>query len=309
MSDWRDSNSSHSPAPPLARPAGPPPNYPPPDQPPLARPVDVAYAAAGARAACGSVWSAWSQELRALTVRGAGLDLLLVFLLAIGLHYVPQLVMAGFVDLGSIPIPPVNLLILEKWSEAGVALVLLGYLVLRHQTPARLFGLTAARPWRQLAWGVGGLFACYAAMLSTSVIALAAYVIFPELQEDLQRRMEFARSLPTDNLLVIVLLLLGVVIHEEVIFRGLLLPFLWRVTGAWWKALLASSVVFGMLHVPGQGILAGLQIAFVGAALGFVFLASRSIAAAALAHFLFNFIQLQLLPIVERYSGALKGGE
>ncbi len=93
--------------------------------------------------------------------------------------------------------------------------------------------------------------------------------------------------------LVTVALLVPVAIHEETLFRGLLIPYLHRVGLGWPVAVLVSAAVFAALHIT-QGWLALPQIFAVGLILGGFFIWSRSLLAVMIAHFLFDLIQTEL---------------
>jgi len=69
-----------------------------------------------------------------------------------------------------------------------------------------------------------------------------------------------------------------------------------RVLGSWWWAGLVSASLFAGLHVFHQGVLAGMiQIFGVGVVLTVFFIVSRSLLAVTIAHFLFDFVQFQVI--------------
>jgi len=80
---------------------------------------------------------------------------------------------------------------------------------------------------------------------------------------------------------------------EETAFRGLLLPRLHRLTGRWWSAVAISGLLFGVWHALG-GLHYVLQTALVSVAFSLVFICSRSLVAAVLAHALYNAAQMHL---------------
>lgn len=236
----------------------------------------------------------WENELAFLTRREALLDLFLVFLAAIATQYLPALVLhalAGQPIQGS---PTQAILLASKWAEMGLAVGLAAYLVLRFRLPPRAIGLRSSGLIGQLAWGIGGLAGCYAVLLATAPLVAALLLVFPQMGQELRQRLEFVGGLPQENPWVLLLVLVAVAVHEEVIFRALLLPYLRRLTGAWWPAVLLSTAVFSVLHVPAQGIAGGLQVAAVGVVLSLLFILSRSLFAVTLTHFLFDALQLLL---------------
>jgi membrane protease YdiL (CAAX protease family) len=267
---------------------------------PVARPLT---SAAPARAATWPpAWATWQREIDVLPRRAAALDLLLVLMTALVFHYLPQVLLLEHLEADASRPPPAAVLIVGKWCEALLAGGLMLYLVLRQGLPARVFGLRGDGLGLQSAWSLAGLAGCYVGLLATGVVILLFYLAYPEMKKELAERIEFIKALPQDNTLVMLALLVPVAAHEEIVFRGLLMPYLRRLTGTWWSALLVSSLIFGALHIPGQGLVGGLQTTVVGCVLGLVFVVSRSLLAVALAHLLFNFAQLQIIRLVSHYS-------
>lgn len=191
------------------------------------------------------------------------------------------------------------LLVAQKWFDASLVVGLLTYLIFRHRLPARDFGLTTARLGPQTAWGILTLIAVYATLAITVVIIGIIITVNPEFAPDIEQRTEFIGRLPVRDPWLSTLLLIPVVIHEEVIFRALLLPYLHRLTGKWWLAIAVSSALFAVLHIA-QGGFAVMQILFVATVLAVFFLFSRSLWAVTLAHFCFNFLQFQLINLYEQ---------
>lgn len=233
-------------------------------------------------------------ELAFLTRREALLDLFLVFLAAIATQYLPALILHIVADRPVEGPPTQAIFLVSKWAEMALAVGLAAYLVLRHRLPPTAIGLRGTGLPGQLAWGVASLGGCYGALLATAPVVAALLLVFPQMAHEIRQRLEFVGGLPQENTLVLLLVLMAVAVHEEVIFRALLLPYLRRVTGAWWPAVLISTAMFASLHVPAQGIAGGLQVAAVGGALGLFFILSRSLLAVTLAHFLFDALQLLL---------------
>lgn len=240
--------------------------------------------------------------------RDALLDLTLILLASVVVPYLPAISMpVGLEDLG---VPDIGLaMIVQKWCEAGLAGGLLLYFMLRHRIRAATFGLRRSQIGRQVLWAVPILASVYAALVATSAIVLALFVMFPGLERDLTKRNEFADAMPVQNLAATLMLLVAVAVHEELLFRGLLLPYLRRVLGSWWWAGLVSALIFAVLHVPHQGLLGGLQIFSIGVVLTLFFVLSRSLLAVTLAHLLFNFFQFQIIRILPDLEKLLEGLE
>ncbi len=248
--------------------------------------------------------------LAEVSLSAACLDLTLVMMAAIVTRYFPTLLHYALS-----PEPPQMdevgwFAVAAKWSEMALGLTLLAYLALRAGVPAADLGLRARGIPRQAGWGALSLAAAYA-YLAVSTLALVGVLRFaPQFQTDLNRRLEFTSAMPADDLLLSTLLLVPVAVHEEVIFRGLLLPYLWRISGSALIATLLSALIFGVLHIN-QGLLAMVQIIGLGAVFGTFFVFSRSLLAVCLAHFAFNFLQFQLirmLPLRQLLEQAQRGG-
>jgi membrane protease YdiL (CAAX protease family) len=219
----------------------------------------------------------------------------LTFVLLIGLVF-PYLVEAlipleppdaDYTDLGP-------LLIRQKWLAAVLVGAVLYFFVQRRGMRPASFGLRWERSRRQVLWGLATLGSVYGAVLGSSIIVVALFLLFPSVRSDVAQRVEFVEAMPVQNLGATVALLIAVAIHEEVLFRGLMLPYLRRVLGSWWWAGAISALLFAVLHIPGQGVLGGVQILSIAAVLTVFFILSRSLLAVTLAHFLFDLLQFQL---------------
>ena len=179
-------------------------------------------------------------ELSTVSRRDAVLDLglvlLVTLLLPFGLNFIALLLME----------PPAfegNLTYLEalgKWSDALLVGGLLAYLLLRHRLPPTSFGLHLRRPHIQGLWALGSLVCTYGWLLLSLVGILSIIVVYPPLEEDIMQRSKVLEAMPTENLGLTVLLLIPVAIHEEILFRALLLPYLRRLCGNWTVAILLS---------------------------------------------------------------------
>lgn len=240
-------------------------------------------------------------ELPDVPRRDATLDLLLVLIATIIAPNLAQLFIvfdAGdLADAGGAA-EISTALIVQKCCEATLAVMLLVYFVFRNGVaPARL-GLRRGQWLSQCAWGGAALAGVYVALVVGVAMVLVIVGIFPQAAGDMERRVEFLEAFPSLRLGPMLVLLIAVAIHEEIIFRGLLLPLLRRVSGSWVVAVAVSSLLFAALHIPGQGLLGAMQVLGVAVALSLFFLASRSLLAVMLAHFLFDFAQLQLVRLL-----------
>jgi membrane protease YdiL (CAAX protease family) len=223
----------------------------------------------------------------------AALDAGLIVLVTLALPVAAALLELSTLPSGADPKPqPVS--IPGKWIDAAIVCGLAAYLCLRHRLPAASLGLRAARPVRQGLWGIATLIGCYGWMF-VSIILLLPFLEL--IQDDLMQRTEMFDRIPIGDAGRQVVLLIAVVIHEELWFRGLLLPYVRRATGSWWIAVAVTSLLFGLLHLP-QGFIGALQVAGLSVVLSLFFIHTRSLPAVMLGHFLFNFIQMQLAPLL-----------
>lgn len=242
--------------------------------------------------------------LASLSRRAAALDLLLVLLVTLLVPFGFELSALLVVPEGP-DYPVQQIIIIRKWFDALLLIGMAGYLVHRHRLPSSDFGMQAARLGTQVLWALPTLCAIYAVFVCLMLVISAVVLTQPGLESDLARRSEFMRYLPLHDFAGTVLLLIAVALHEELLFRGLLLPYLHRLGCSWAVAILISSTVFALLHVT-QGWLGVVQVFGVGAVLGLFFVLSRSLLTVVIAHFMFNLIQTQLvrvlLPWLEEFA-------
>lgn len=231
--------------------------------------------------------------LPTLARREAALDLGLVLLLTVAIPFGFEMAVAGFFSEGPRSGPFMPILIIRKWFDAVLALTLAAYFVYRHRLAPAAFGLQGERLAVQALWCFPTLAAVYAVFFASLVVIGLVVVMFPALQRDLAGRTEFLGLMPLHNLTYTALLLIPVAIHEELIFRGLLVPYLRRIGCRWPLAIFLSTTLFALLHLT-QGWLGVVQVFGVGAVLGIMFVLTRSLTAVMLAHFLFDLIQFQI---------------
>ncbi len=235
-------------------------------------------------------------SLPSLMRREAALDLGLAVLVLLIVPFGLPLIVAQVTTQGTDLELDSAVLTMRKWFDALLAAGLTAYLILRHHVPAACFGLRRGRWGHQLGWAALGLASIYAYLLASALVILALLALFPPLEKEITQRLEVIKLMPVSSLWLTVLLLVPVAIHEELVFRALLVPYLRRLTGRWWIAILISSLVFGALHFT-QGQLGALQVVGVGLVLAIIFVVSRSLLAVVVAHFVFDFMQFQLIRV------------
>jgi membrane protease YdiL (CAAX protease family) len=95
------------------------------------------------------------------------------------------------------------------------------------------------------------------------------------------------------------LLMAGICVYEEVIFRGVLLTHLRRLTRSWTIAVILAAAVFAALHIgeqPGsQEAATCVPLFAVAIVWSLSTIWSRSLVPAIIGHFLFNMVQLVYL--------------
>lgn len=250
-------------------------------------------------------------RLEGVSRRDAALDLALVLLvllvLPMGLDLVNVVSLAGEDpgELGGGTLQQ-RFLTNRKVFDALLAATLAGYFVWRHRISAAAFGLHGRAPLRQVLLTVPILLATYATFMVSVVVTTLLVTGGHDLQQEVETRREFMQLMPLDNLWSGMALMAPVAIHEELLFRGLMLPYLRRLGCSWTWAVVLSSGLFAALHLA-QGWLGVVQLLPVGIVLAVAFIRTRSLAAVVLAHFAFNVLQLQLarvvLPLADRLGG------
>jgi hypothetical protein len=154
--------------------------------------------------------------------------------------------------------------------------------------PAQL-GWTAPQPWRQVGIGlaVGLLLAAFFAGVTRWLFVRRGDRVYSPLIVDL--------ITPRNGreLSLVALTMVTVVLVEELLFRSLLIGGFVPLAPAWlW--LLAGSALFGLLHSP-QGAWGMAGAALAGLVLGLLFVATGSLLAPCVAHYVANMVQLGMV--------------
>ena len=231
-------------------------------------------------------------DLRRVSTSAAVVDLILVVFALLGAPLVVQFGLLLVLGADAL-VPSVSLFTILKWTDALVVVALTTLLAYRHRLRPESFGLQTTRFGWQLAWSVPVLAVTYLALLGSAVVILLLITAFPELQYELESRARFLDALPLDNMGAAALLLVAVAIHEELLFRGLLIPYLHRLGLGWAGAIALSTTVFALLHYE-QGWLGVIQILPIGLVLAVAFVLTRSLTAVIVAHFCFDLAQMYL---------------
>ncbi|MBI5863951.1 MAG: CPBP family intramembrane metalloprotease [Planctomycetes bacterium] len=272
-----------------------------PSPPPAAEPVVLARPIIESR-------PPWGSDLRLLEISAgsAAWDVILLLAVPIGLVYGPSLLIWFFQkqrELRSFD----EITAAFKWVEFLLVAGLATYFIFRHGVRPRSLGIRFDGLGRQLLWGLAAFAGAYAYLIMTGLIAAPLIHFFggESLLRDLEHRQELMKAVPVQSAWIVASLSLAVGLHEELLFRGLLLTHIRRATGHWWRALLFSSIFFGLLHFT-QGWFAVIQVTGLAVLLGVFFITSRSLLAVAAAHFAFDFCQFQLIHVMNRLFESLK---
>jgi membrane protease YdiL (CAAX protease family) len=185
----------------------------------------------------------------------------------------------------------------QKWLSAAGVVAVAALLLHFHRLHPASIGLSTKRPTTQALWALATLVGLYAAHFVSITLIFLLILLVPPLQADLAHRIEFLELLPHHSLLLSFLLLIPVAIEEELLFRGLMIPYLRRLGCSWTGALIISTAIFASLHIS-QGALGIIQVFTIGCVFGLFFILSRSLTAVIIAHFVFDMMQIQLARLV-----------
>lgn len=261
-------------------PADPPAALPPADL-PVARPVDYAPTARPASARFPLLSISRSDALVDFMFV-AGLSL--AFLVYLALLGVPEMLRSLWPDLG----------ILGINGLLGVFNLLLVFGVLRvRRQPLAAIGLESPFGLRTLAAAALAVPACYAASM-TGALVYGAITGF-DTEKMLADKGDLADLVAGIPIGFILPFSLFVGVHEEILFRGFYLARVRALSGSGVVAVIATSVVFGLLHFY-QGWLGIVQTTMIGLALAVVVTYARSLWPAIIAHAVFDATNMLLLP-------------
>lgn len=250
--------------------------------PPMARPVAVPP--------CATAVVAPRFGPANLTRPQAAIDLLFVFLA----FYTGQFALVGVGLSLAKAFPSLGIL----WVNVLIGAVGLGsvaaVLYVRRQSPASI-GLGKPPLERTLLGTIAAVPACYVGVVASVVLYLVASGT--DIAGMMHERGEFFEMVPDLSIGTLLMFTLFVGLHEEVLFRGFVLSRLCTLFGRPSIAVLASGVIFGLMHVY-QGPIGVVQTTVVGLVLAGTVIITRTLWPAIIAHFLFDTIGLLLIPIL-----------
>ena len=191
------------------------------------------------------------------------------------------------------------------WVNVLIGVVGLGsvaaVLYARRQSPASI-GLGRPPLRRTLLGTLAAVPACYAGVIAS--VGLYLIVTGIDIAGMVQERGEFFEMVPDLSIGTLLMFTLFVGLHEEILFRGFVLSRFCTLFGRPTIAVLASGLIFGLLHVY-QGPIGVVQTTVVGLVLAGTVIITRTLWPAIIAHFIFDTIGLLLIPIVRDQMPAL----
>lgn len=189
----------------------------------------------------------------------------------------------------------------------AIALVA-GVTVAGRSTPAGL-GLVRGRIGRDL--GLGFLVVipayCWTAVVSIVLTVLAAQLGDQPLETIAEQKMQMLEMVGTISPLMVVPLTLLIGFYEELLFRGFLLGRLVSLTRSTTLAVILSSLAFGLMHLPSQGVVGFLQTSLLGAILALLAIWRKSLWSAMACHAGIDMVGIFLVLIITRLTSLLGG--
>jgi membrane protease YdiL (CAAX protease family) len=188
-----------------------------------------------------------------------------------------------------------RLLVANSMIWATVALVAI-YLTWRSGQPLSSIGFRRENPLAAIGAGLVATIAIYAAVLVTAVTLAILTRASRETMTAPVR--EILDLLGPPSWLTTFAIAGTAGVFEEIVFRGFLLTRLRVVLGGWTAAVAVGSLLFAVPHIW-EGRWAVVLILPVAAVLSITFVLRRSVLAPILAHFLFNFLQLATIRLLQ----------
>ncbi|MBK8915120.1 MAG: CPBP family intramembrane metalloprotease [Phycisphaerales bacterium] len=188
-------------------------------------------------------------------------------------------------------------LVIDKSVHLLLAGGLLAFLLMRRGLSPPSFGITGRNAAAQVGGGLASVLLIYYYMYLSIVVIVSIELLAgfgPGVEDDLKQRIKWLSAIPRMSHVQAALMMGLVAAHEEVVFRGLLMPYLRRLTGSWVAAVAISCGIFGVLHLD-QGVIGAIQASGIGVVLAIVFIRTRSLLAVTIAHGVFNFVQFQFV--------------
>jgi membrane protease YdiL (CAAX protease family) len=205
------------------------------------------------------------------------------------------MLIGGSVHTAAEPPSASHLLVANSMIWATVALVAI-YLTWRSGQPLSSIGFRRENPVAAIGAGIVATIAIYAAVLVT---ALTVAILTRTSRETMTAPAREILDLLGPPSWLMTFAIAGTAgVFEEIVFRGFLLTRLRVVLGGWTAAIAVGALLFAVPHIW-QGRWAVVLILPVAAVLSMTFVLRRSVIAPILAHFLFNFLQLATIRVLQ----------
>ncbi len=260
-------------------------------EPPVARPIagvrsPELLACAGAPSSSNPlvVSQPWQTTLLDLFLAGVGFIVLLI-----GVEFLTDLTLGrglddpphgGWVQIG------------QRMLLGGLIAAVLLLLIRKNGQSAASLGLRRGGSGMALLWGAIAYGTIMAYLLG---VGFVVSLIWPGVEKAMEQgQAHNLERLPNMSLGVALLFSLAVAVSEELFFRGFVVTRLRSLTRSWTAAILLSSAIFALLHIP-QGWLPVALIFGLSALLGFWLAWRRNLIVPILAHTLFDTTSLMLM--------------
>lgn len=168
--------------------------------------------------------------------------------------------------------------------NGGFALTATAALLWRRGESTAVLGLRPAPLGPTVGWGLAAIPACYMVNFGLALL----YVLWllqqgQPLESSFESKAELIEVVSRTPSLLILPVTLFVGVYEEILFRGLILARL-RVAFGTVGAVLISSLLFGAVHLPTQGLFGVVQTGLIGLIFALLTLWRRSLWPAIVAH-------------------------
>ncbi len=237
----------------------------------------------------------------ALTPAAAAVDLLII----VAASVVAFVVMSNLAAILSRAAPEIGFF----WGNTLIGIptiaVVFGMSAARAQ-PAKSLGLSVPDKKPVVLGIILGVPACYLATIASGVLYMTIAGESPN--SVFEERQAVVDMMPPLSVQSLLLLAVFPGFHEELLFRGFMLPRLCRLLRSKWLAVIVSSVLFGSLH-GWQGTMGIVQTGALSVVFAGMAILSRSIWPAIVVHAMFNgtnlFLMTRLMPWMEEFERQL----
>ncbi len=180
-------------------------------------------------------------------------------------------------------------------STGLLALLLVWFILHKDGQSLRSIGFHGKNLFAELGVCVAALMAIYFALMVVAAVFFVVHLLWPQVTETtISDRYKLIELFPTLRWYLLLPFCVFVGFYEELLFRGFLLDRLRIALGSWRMAVPASALIFAFGHLY-EGPLAVLQIFLMGLILAAIYARRGSIVGIALAHAVFNAINLSIM--------------